>query len=189
MVKTLDPEISVVVTVVDGAAALDRCLDSLDAQEDSPRLEVIVPYDDTMREIGLIQSRYPFFTFLDLGRLIDHAPRNEFEKHDLYDRRRAGGLKVAKAPLIAMIEERGAAELDDVEGIMQTGGIFKHEGRTWFSLSELVQKCKIMDLGGRVTRNGITQRLRALGAIDKQFSIRTYNDRNVTRRYWGVRVE
>jgi hypothetical protein len=72
---------------------------------------------------------------------------------------------------------------------MQTGGIFKHEGRTWFSLSELVQKCKIMDLGGRVTRNGITQRLRALGAIDKQFSIRTYNDRNVTRRFWGVRVE
>jgi len=112
MVKTLDPEISVVVTVVDGAAALDRCLDSLDAQEDSPRLEVIVPYDDTMREIGLIQSRYPFFTFLDLGRLIDHAPRNEFEKHDLYDRRRAGGLKVAKAPLIAMIEERGAPRRD-----------------------------------------------------------------------------
>lgn len=112
MTDAVDPEISVVVTVVDGGEALRRCLDALSSQERAPRLEVVIPYDDTMRDVGTLASRFPDFRFLDLGRLAESAPRNEFEKHELYDRRRTGGLKIAAAPLVAMIEDRGAPRAD-----------------------------------------------------------------------------
>jgi len=112
MAEAGDFEMSVVVTVVDGGEALVHCLDALSSQENSPRLEVIIPYDDTMPDVGALSARFPAFTFLDLGRLMDRPPRNEFEKHELYDRRRAGGLKIATAPLIAMIEDRGAPRAD-----------------------------------------------------------------------------
>jgi hypothetical protein len=105
-------EMSVIVTVVDGGEALERCLLALQGQAGAPRLDVIVPFDASVREVGDFARRFPAFTFLDLGRLTDQAPRDEFEKHDLYDRRRAGGLKKAGAPLIAMIEDRGAPRPD-----------------------------------------------------------------------------
>lgn len=112
MAQTAAAEMSVVVTVVDGGEALARCLEALSRQVNAPRLEVIIPYDDTAAGVSALGARFPAFRFLDLGRLTDHPPRNEFERHDLYDRRRAAGLKEASAPLIAMIEDRGGPEPD-----------------------------------------------------------------------------
>jgi hypothetical protein len=88
--------------------------------------------------------------------------------------------------LTDMIEERGIADLGDDEDIHQTGGIFRHDGMIWFNLGELVQKCKVVSMDGRVSRKSLAQRLRALGATDKQFAIKTYNNRRTTRRCWGV---
>ena len=88
--------------------------------------------------------------------------------------------------LTDMIEERGIADLGDDEDIHQTGGIFRHDGMIWFNLGELVQKCKVVSMDGRVSRKSLAQRLRALGAADKQFAIKTYNNRRTTRRCWGV---
>lgn len=88
--------------------------------------------------------------------------------------------------LTDMIEERGIADLGDDEDIHQTGGIFRHDGRIWFSLGELVQKCKVVSMDGRVSQKSLAQRLRAVGAVDKQFAIKTYNNRKTIRRCWGV---
>jgi hypothetical protein len=112
MAQPAGAEMSVVVTVVDGGETLVRCLEALSKQVNAPRLDVIIPYDDTAADVGKLAARYPAFRFLDLGRLLACPPRNEFERHDLYDRRRAGGLKESSAPLIAMIEDRGAPEPD-----------------------------------------------------------------------------
>jgi hypothetical protein len=100
------PELSVIVTVVEGGAALERCLNALVAQEQPPAIEIIIPYDDSIREVGALAPRYPGFKFVSLGTL-GAAPRSAFEEHELYDRRRSAGLARALGPLIAMIEDRG----------------------------------------------------------------------------------
>ncbi len=86
-----------------------------------------------------------------------------------------------------MFDERGVVSLDDVDGIMQTGGIFEADGYVWFSLSELVQKCKLVGMDGRPTQKGLAQRLRAIGAVDKQWSIRRHDGKYSAKRFWGVR--
>jgi hypothetical protein len=98
---------SVVVTVVDGKAALERCLLALRAQVDVHALEIIVPYDDTIPDIVALASAYPEVRFVDLGSL--HAKEevlNAYTQHAIYDRRRAGGLRAAKGKLIAILEDR-----------------------------------------------------------------------------------
>lgn len=101
------PELSLIVTVVDGGDTLERCLDALLGQENAPSMEVIVPYDDTIAEVGKLAAKYPTFRFLGLGALSDRPPANAFEQHNLFDRRRAEGLLLAKGDLVAMIEDRG----------------------------------------------------------------------------------
>lgn len=107
MMESTKPELSLIVTVVDGGKTLERCLDALAHQENAPRLEVIIPYDDAIPEVGALASRYPGFIFLDLGSLGAKKPSNAFDEHMLYDRRRSAGLLIAKADLVAIIEDRG----------------------------------------------------------------------------------
>ena len=105
--ETQIPDLSVIVTVVDGGDSLIRCLDALVGQEDAPHLEVIIPFDNTIAEVGGLATKYPDFLFLDLGSLADGPPSNAYEEHELFDRRRSGGLLAAKGDLLAMIEDRG----------------------------------------------------------------------------------
>jgi len=51
--------LSVIVTVVDGGTALERCLSALDAQEGAPELEVLVPWDDSVPGVAAIAARHP----------------------------------------------------------------------------------------------------------------------------------
>jgi hypothetical protein len=107
------PLLSVIVTVVDSGAILTRCLEALEGQVDAPPMEVIVPYDDTTPEVARYADRFPRFRFLGLGSLRDpKEAKNEFAKHDLYDRRRAAGLRVAQGELLAMVEDRGRPRPD-----------------------------------------------------------------------------
>ncbi|MBI1250638.1 MAG: hypothetical protein GC189_04115 [Alphaproteobacteria bacterium] len=137
MTNAATPALSVIVTLVDGGDALLRCLDALAAQRDAPAMEVIIPYDDAAPDIRACIERHPNFTFLAMGKVVDAAPRNEFEKHDLYDRRRTAGLHAAKAPLIAMIEDRGAPRPDWARAMADLhtcytdaaiGGAVEHDG-------------------------------------------------------------
>lgn len=101
------PELSVIVIVVDGGAALRRCLNALRNQTGAPSMEVIVPYDDTIAEVGALAGEFPEFQFLSLGALALEHPKSAFDEHELYDKRRSGGLRVAGGRLIAMVEDRG----------------------------------------------------------------------------------
>lgn len=107
MTAKAPPELSIIITVVDGGVTLRRCLDALERQEDAPSFEVIIPYDASIAETGAIAADYPDYDFIDLGALREGAPRNAYEEHDLFDQRRTGGLKAARARLVAMIEDRG----------------------------------------------------------------------------------
>jgi hypothetical protein len=108
-----DTTLSVVVTVVEGGEALVRCLDALSRQENAPPLDVIVPYDDTIAEVGALAGRFPGFRFLSMGALIagPKAP-DAYVEHELFDRRRAVGLAAATGELVGMLEDRGAPRED-----------------------------------------------------------------------------
>jgi hypothetical protein len=107
------PDLSVVVTVVEAGPALRRCLKALSNQDRPPVLEIIVPYDDTIPEVGYLKNEFPIVRFLDLGSLHKKgAPQNEFSRHVLYDRRRAAGLRAAGGRLLALLEDRGRPRSD-----------------------------------------------------------------------------
>jgi hypothetical protein len=102
------PELSVVVTVVEGGAALRRCLAALKAQEGAANVEVIVPYDDTIPGVAELEARFEGFRFLPVGHIAAAgAGRDAYAEHVRYDCRRAAGLAAARGRLLAMVEDRG----------------------------------------------------------------------------------
>ena len=60
------PVLTVVVTVVEGGAALERCLAALSTQADAPTMEVLVPFDDTIRAVSELAVRFPNCRFIDM---------------------------------------------------------------------------------------------------------------------------
>lgn len=107
------PVLSVILTIVEGEPALSRCLQALVEQQDAPPFEVLVPYDDTVKELAELAVRFPQFIFMPLGALISTAtPKDAFEEHELFDRRRAEGMKAARGRFIAILEDRGAPKPD-----------------------------------------------------------------------------
>jgi hypothetical protein len=105
--------LSVVVTIVDAGAALERCLTALAAQQAPPPLEILVPWDDTVVGVPELARRFPAVRFLGLGRLPTQAPpRSAAGQHELFDRRRAAGLAAATGEVVAILEDRGVPALD-----------------------------------------------------------------------------
>jgi len=101
--------LSVIVTIVDGGETLVRCLHALQAQQGSPALEVIVPYDASVPGMPAVIAMFPRWTFVDLGGLDTAAsPASATGQHELFDRRRAAGLARARGDLVAILEDRGA---------------------------------------------------------------------------------
>lgn len=110
--------ISVVVTVVEGGAALRRCLAALAQQSNAPAMEVIVPYDATIPQVSALASDFPEVRFLARGALHPPAVKlDPYTEHELFDRRRAAGLHAAQGPLVAMLEDRGAPREDWAEAM------------------------------------------------------------------------
>ena len=99
---------SVVVTIVDGGEQLRRCLLALAAQAGGPAVEVLVPWDDTVGDLGALQEEFPRFRFLPLGRL--HTVRTSNSpagQHELIDQRRAAALGASTGDIVALLEDRG----------------------------------------------------------------------------------
>lgn len=104
------PRLSIVVTIVSGPASLKQCLDSLCLQAERARAEVIVPYDKYSEEAVALIREFPAVRFVKV-----HYPENGRRvprQHEMYDRRRAVGLRKARAPIIAMTEDH-AIPADD----------------------------------------------------------------------------
>jgi hypothetical protein len=105
--------LSVVVTIVDGGDALERCLAALAAQDDPPNLEIIVPWDDSVAAVAALAGRHGKCRFLPLGTIITEHPRTSAAgRHELYDRRRAAGLAAATGEIVGVLEDRGVPRRD-----------------------------------------------------------------------------
>lgn len=102
------PVLSVVVTIVEGGAALTRLLGGLRAQEGGPTLEVLLPHDASVGPLTALRAAFPEVRFLDLGAVpTAHPVSTAAGQHELYDRRRAAGLAAASGELVAIVEDRG----------------------------------------------------------------------------------
>jgi hypothetical protein len=107
------PELSVVVTVVEGGLALERFLTALCRQHDAPSMEVLVPLDDSVASLFALRSRFPSVQFLALGEVPTARPvASAGGQHELYDRRRTAALKVARGRIVAILEDRGVPRPD-----------------------------------------------------------------------------
>lgn len=105
--------LSVVVGIVDGGEQLERCLAALAAQAAAPPLEVIVPWDDTVRGIDAFRIRYPAVRFIEMGHLTTIAPSTTPSGwQEIYDQRRALGLKEATGDVVAVLEDRSVPAVE-----------------------------------------------------------------------------
>jgi len=110
------PYLSIVVTVVGGGDVLRRFFDALLAQVDAPSMEFLVPYDASVPEIGDLLREYsdPRFRPLPMGPVETARPISTAAgQHELYDRRRAAGLKAATGTALwAILEDRAPPRFD-----------------------------------------------------------------------------
>ena len=105
--------LSVVVTVVDAGAALERCLAGLVAQQGGPDLEVIIPWDTTLTGMEALAARYPAMRFLPMGNVsTQRRSDGAAGQHELFDRRRSAGLGIVTGDLVAIVEDRGVPRRD-----------------------------------------------------------------------------
>lgn len=108
-----DPLLTVVVTVVAGREPLRRCLAAVTTQHDPPPLEILVPLDASVAELRSLGEEFAAVSWLELGPVETTAPiASAAGQHELYDRRRAAALAVARGDLVAIIEDRGVPRPD-----------------------------------------------------------------------------
>ncbi len=108
-----EPLLSVVVTIVEGAAALRPFLAAITSQEAPPPLEILVPWDASVPDVAALAAEFPSVRFLPLGDLATARPISSAAgQHELYDRRRAAALAVARGDLVAILEDRGIPRAD-----------------------------------------------------------------------------
>lgn len=112
------PEMSVVVTVVDGGATLKRFLQAMLAQRDAPTMEILVPFDATATGMEALMEALagmdPRVRWLPMGVVSTARPiTTAAGQHELYDRRRGAGLRAAiGSRLIAILEDRAPPRPD-----------------------------------------------------------------------------
>lgn len=101
-----EPFLSVIVTITGGAPNLGRCLKALEAQRNTPVMEILVPVYDDFDKVAALRTAHPAVRFIsvegDEEGLVSGDPGL---LHLTYDRRRATGLAAARGEWIAMTED------------------------------------------------------------------------------------
>jgi hypothetical protein len=105
--------LSIVIAVVSGKEALRRCLNALRPQVHPADTEIIVPYDQWSIEVGELAPEFPDVRFhLIEGSGGTARGAQPPRAHQLYDRRRAVGLSLARGRLVAMTEDHAVPAPD-----------------------------------------------------------------------------
>lgn len=111
----VDPILTVVVTVVSDTTEqahtsdLEGCLESLQRQNDPPPMEVLVTCDARLSGIEKLQQRFPQVDFIRVDKLRTMRSGASREHHDEL---RGIGIRRARAPLVALMEDHGRADPD-----------------------------------------------------------------------------
>jgi len=112
------PELSVIVAVVSDANHLRSCLESLQAQNDPPSMEIVVPHDGTDAAIPALEPEFPGVRFLKIDDLRTIVSRNGASREH-HDELRARGLSMAQGKILALIEDHGRAHPDWARRMVQ----------------------------------------------------------------------
>jgi hypothetical protein len=105
-----DPALTVVVTVVSDTSEqsdtlhLEGCLESLRQQVNPPAMEVLVTCDARLPGVKELKQRFPEVSFVAVEQLQTARSGPSREHHDEL---RGIGIRKARAPLIALIEDVG----------------------------------------------------------------------------------
>lgn len=132
------PSLSVIVTIVGGMTFLQKCLSRLVPQTEGRSIEVIVPYDSTANGIAQLKSVFPSVVFVDMGTVkTDARPGTQQAAHEMFDRRTAAGLNVARGEILALLQDYGAPDPNWCDQIVEAhrlpygiiGGAVEHGGK------------------------------------------------------------
>ncbi len=108
-----DVQLSVVVAPVVDGSFLPPCLEALQAQRDPPPMEVIVPVDESIRGVDSLRRAHPGVRFPHVAGTAALGMSKEIGlAHEAIDRRRAAGLSLAGAPIVALTDEQARPHPD-----------------------------------------------------------------------------
>ncbi|MCG3207766.1 MAG: hypothetical protein FOGNACKC_01366 [Anaerolineae bacterium] len=117
---------------------MQRCLRHLMPQTRNRPIEVIVPYDSAVTCVEQLRQDFPQVIFVNLGAAkISTSHISPGAAHELYDRRTAKGLRVARGEILASLEDFGVPAPDWCEQILEAhrlpygviGGAVEQEGK------------------------------------------------------------
>lgn len=96
-----------VVAIIEGGwQATETCLTALEESARGIRLECILPFDARLDQVADLEIEFPWVNFVDARQNVDVAKfgSKSREHHDIL---RAIGLRLATAPIIALLEDHG----------------------------------------------------------------------------------
>lgn len=123
MVLQNEPDLSVVVAIVSDttdradASHLGPCLTALKQQTGGPRLEIIVPYHPSVAGVAQMRQMHPDVHFQEVTDLKTFSGKGGSREH--HDELRARGLALARAEVVALIEDHGIPAPDWSARIME----------------------------------------------------------------------
>jgi hypothetical protein len=132
-----EPALTVVVTVVSDTSEqsdtkhLEGCLEALRQQVNAPHMEVLVTCDARLPGIKELEQRFPEAGFIAVEKL--HTARSG-PSREHHDELRGIGIRKARAPLIALIEDvgrpdpnwAGALVREHAQGYAAVGGAMEN---------------------------------------------------------------
>jgi hypothetical protein len=112
--------LSVIITVVGSEPLLRRCLARLVPQVEGRAIEVIVPYDHTAGWVAALQKEFPCVQFAEMGAVQTTCrPGTSAAAHELYDRRKAFGLNMARGEILALLDDSAAPDPDWCDRVVE----------------------------------------------------------------------
>lgn len=114
------PPLSVIVTIVGGSCALQRCLTALESQCRALSADVLVPFDPWCVGVEALQDRFGDVRFIPIPQEdLERTYLTETRTHGWYDLRRAVGLRHARGDIVAMTEDHAVPAGDWCERILE----------------------------------------------------------------------
>ncbi|MAE60658.1 MAG: hypothetical protein CMJ49_04780 [Planctomycetaceae bacterium] len=101
------PDLSIVVAIIAGGREpMATCLGALQADVETMKVEVLVPYDARLDDVAGLSDQFPWAQFIDARDRVDSESfgRHTREHHDVL---RAIGLLAARGRVVALLEDHG----------------------------------------------------------------------------------